>query len=164
MSGLVILLILCSTFMHAGWNLLARKQRNEEVFFNRMLFITVLIGSLPAVLDALMSGMLSGKVWAYVVGSGLCCAIYYFCLAQAYRSSDFSVVYPVARAIPVLLIGFGDVLRGRNLTAMGWIGVLLISLGCLLAPLRCFSEVNIRRYLRLPAYTEYRTEEQGTAE
>ena len=132
--------------MHAGWNLLARKQRNETVFFGRMILITVLAGFLPAVLSEIWAGSIPLKAWLCLLGSGLCCAMYYFCLAKAYGSSDFTIVYPVARAIPVLLLGFGDILRGNPVTLIGWVGMTLVACGCFLAPLRSFGQIDIRLY------------------
>jgi hypothetical protein len=51
MSPYVIALILISTVMHAGWNLLARYQRSEANFFKRMLTVVVLVGFVPGILS-----------------------------------------------------------------------------------------------------------------
>ncbi|MDY6877574.1 MAG: EamA family transporter [Chloroflexota bacterium] len=147
MYPLVITLVLCSAFMHAGWNLLARRQRSEAVFFERMLIVTALVGFVPAVLSEMQARSLTPTAWACVVGSGCCCGAYYFFLARAYASSDFTVAYPVARALPVLFVGGGDVLRGRHLTPMGWLGMSLVAFGCLLVPLHSFRDLAIRRYI-----------------
>jgi len=147
MNPLVVALVLCSTFMHAGWNLLARRQRSETAFFKRMLTAIVLIGFVPAVLSEMQARSLTPMAWACVAGSGCCCGAYYLFLARAYESSDFTVVYPVARALPVLFVGIGDVLRGKHLTPIGWLGILLVVCGCLLAPLHSFRDFAVRRYL-----------------
>jgi drug/metabolite transporter (DMT)-like permease len=60
--------------------------------------------------------------------------------------TDFTIVYPLVRALPVVLVAFGDVLRGRQLTQIGWIGILIVSAGCLLVPLRSFSDFHLRNY------------------
>ena len=44
MTSQVIWIVLVSTFMHAGWNLLARYNRSETAFYNKMLVITLLAG------------------------------------------------------------------------------------------------------------------------
>lgn len=147
MYPFVITLVLCSTFMHAGWNLLARRQRSETAFFKRMLTVTALVGFVPAVLSEMQARSLTPTAWACVVGSGCCCGAYYLFLARAYESSDFTVAYPVARALPVLFVGVGDVLRGRHLTPMGWLGMSLVACGCLFIPLHSFRDFAVRRYL-----------------
>lgn len=147
MSPFAIALVLCSTFMHAGWNLLARRQRSETIFFNRMLSMIALIGFVPAITSEVLTRSLTPKAWMCVAGSGFCCAVYFFFLARAYESSDFTVVYPVARSLPVLFVAMSDVLRGRYLTTLGWVGIVLVTCGCFLAPLQSFQDFTPRRYL-----------------
>ncbi|MCD6289798.1 MAG: EamA family transporter [Anaerolineae bacterium] len=147
MNPLAAALVLGSTFFHAGWNLLARRQRAEALFFYRLLLMVAAIGLIPAAVSEWYTRSLPPAAWLYALGSGAFCGFYYLFLAKGYAASDFTVVYPVARALPVLLVGLGDVLRGRYPTAMGWAGMLLVALGCLLAPQRSFRELSPRRYL-----------------
>jgi len=147
MNPFAAALILVSTLFHAGWNLLARRRRAEALFFYRLLLIVVVIGLVPAALSEWYVRSLPPTVWLYVLGSGVFCGFYFLFLAKGYAASDFTVVYPVARALPVLLVGLGDVLRGRYPTTMGWAGMLLVALGCLLAPQRSFRDLSPRRYL-----------------
>ena len=107
----------------------------------------VLAGFVPAALSEALTCSLTLKAWLCVAGSGLFCGLYFFCLARAYGSSDFTAVYPVARALPVFLVGIGDVLRGRYPTAIGWIGMLLVISGCFLTPLYSFRSFSLRFYL-----------------
>ena len=146
MSTLAIGLILISGCTHAGWNLLARQQRSEMVFFIRMLAIIIIVGFLPVVISESMTRSLTAKAWLCLAGSGLCGGLYLYSLATAYDSADFTIVYPAARALPVLLVGLGDVLRGRFLTLPGWLGLTLVVTGCFLTPHHSFREFSIRRY------------------
>ena len=146
MSSFALTLVFVSTFMHAGWNLLARRQRSETVFIGRMLLLIAMVGFLPAVFSELQAGSISFRAWWCLFGSGICCAIYFFCLGKAYESSDFTIVYPVARALPVLLLGFGDILRGRSVTVIGWVGMTMVACGCFLVPLQSFGQIDLRRY------------------
>lgn len=146
MSPVAIILVLASCFMHAGWNLLARKQRSEVNFIGRMLYLTFWVGLLPAFSSELLTHSLGVKAWFCVVGSGICCGIYYFSLARAYGSSDFTVVYPVVRSLPILFVAMGDVARGRWITPVGWVGIALVTVGCSLAPLHSFYDFRLRRY------------------
>jgi len=147
MNPFVIALILISTGMHAGWNLLARYRRSEADFFSRMLMVVVLMGFVPGIVSEALTHSLTSTAWVCVLGSGGFCGLYFFCLARAYASSDFTTVYPVARAMPVFLVGMGDVARGIYPTAIGWVGMVLVIGGCFLAPLTSFRDFNARAYL-----------------
>jgi drug/metabolite transporter (DMT)-like permease len=134
--------------MHAGWNLLARHERSETLFFRSMLAVVAAVGFVPAVVsEALLNDVFSPLVWVCVVGSGLFCSLYFLFLARAYESADFTIVYPVARALPVLLVAVGDLLRGRQPTAFGWLGMSLVMTGCFLAPLSSFRRFDLRSYV-----------------
>ena len=106
-----------------------------------------LVGFVPAVLSEMLTHSLTLEAWICVVGSGLSCGAYFLFLARAYGSSDFTVVYPVARSLPVLFVGIGDVLRGRHPTPIGWLGLLLVVCGGFLVPLRSFRDFAVHRYL-----------------
>ena len=147
MSLFVIVLILCSAFMHAGWNLLAHRERSETVFYHRMLLLTAVIGFVPGVVSEALTHSLTLEAWICVACSGLCSGAYFFWLSRSYESSDFTVVYPIARSLPVLIVGLGDMLRGRYVTSVGWVGMLLVVCGCILVPLRSFGDFAQQRYL-----------------
>lgn len=148
MNTFAMAMVLGSAFMHAGWNLIARRYMAEPgSFFARMLFVIVLMGLVPAAVSEILTHSLNLKAWLCVVGSGFCCGVYFFCLARAYADSDFTTVYPVTRALPVFLVGIGDVLRGRDPTEFGWLGMLLVISGCFLAPLYSFRDFHVRSYV-----------------
>lgn len=147
MNKTALLLILTSCFMHATWNLLARHRRLEAHFFWRMVLVTALVCAPPAAISEWYARSLTPTAWICLAGSGACCGVYFFALAQAYASSDFTVVYPVARALPVLLVALGDVARGRWPMPAGWLGMTLVVAGCFLVPLHSFRDFRLDRYL-----------------
>ena len=55
----------------------------------------------------------------------------------------------MARALPVLMVGFGTLLLGYSLTYNQWVGFTLITLGCLVVPLKSFKDLRPRAYLNL---------------
>ena len=83
--------------MHAGWNLLARFNHAERAFYYKMLVLTLVAGFIPAVWTEISTRSMTSVAWWCVAGSGFCAALYLFFLARAYETSDFTVVYPVAR-------------------------------------------------------------------
>ncbi len=146
MSGTAVALVLVSTVLHAGWNLLGKEAADRVGFFDRMLAIIAGIGLAPALFVHWFSPHLSPGVLACAVVSGLFCGGYYLFLMLGYASGDFSLVYPVARALPVLILGVADALRGRPPTSIGWLGMFLVTAGCVLAPQTSFREMSFRVY------------------
>jgi drug/metabolite transporter (DMT)-like permease len=149
LTPFVVAIVLSSTFMHAGWNLLARYGRSEGVFYLRLLIVTSVVGFIPAVLSELTTRSMPPLAWLCVLGSGTAAAAYLFFMARAFQSLDFSTVYPVVRALPVVLVAFADVARGRYLTPFGWVGVLLVASGCLLVPLSSIKDISLKNYLNI---------------
>lgn len=103
-------------------------------------------GFIPAVWSEIVTRSLTPTAWWCVIGSGFSAGLYLFFLARAYESSDFTIVYPVARSLPVIFVAIIDVLRGRYLTTIGWVGIILVAGGCTLVPLRTFKEFAIKKY------------------
>lgn len=138
--------------MHAGWNLLARYARSEGEFYKKMLIITLITGFLPAVISEFRTGSMTQLAWICVIGSGTSAAFYLFGLAKAFSQSDFTIVYPVARALPVLFIAFIDVLRGRYLSIFGWIGICLVVIGTILVPQHKFGDFRAKNYFNIALF------------
>lgn len=139
-------MVLVSAFIHASWNILARRSRAETHFIGRMLPILAGTGLAPALVGQYLTGTMSARVWLYVIGSGLCCGFYFISLGRAYEAADFTTVYPVARALPVLLVAVGDSLRGAVPSVAGWLGMTLVVAGCVMAPLRTRRDLRLDRY------------------
>jgi drug/metabolite transporter (DMT)-like permease len=146
LSTSVIGLVLISTFMHAGWNLLSRYHHAELRFYQKMLLICLVVGAVPAVWSEWTARSLTPLAWWCLLGSGVCAGFYLYFLARAYEAADFSVAYPVARSLPVIFVALADVLRGRSLTTPGWVGIFLVAAGCILIPQRSFSDMRLKNY------------------
>ncbi len=146
MPFLPVFLIFISCFMHAGWNLLARRQRRELVFFRHLLILCLPLAAVAIGVGLCFPHSLPPKALGCVAASGVICGFYYWFLGLAYRSSDFTVVYPVARALPVLIVAGIDLLRGHYPSSTGVIGMSLVVGGCMLAPQASYAGFSIRRY------------------
>ncbi|MAE63808.1 MAG: hypothetical protein CMJ18_06005 [Phycisphaeraceae bacterium] len=133
--------------MHAGWNLLVKHGGDESVFLRRMMIVHGVAGLLPFVVAEFLLDPLVPTAWPFFLGSGACCGVYLLGLDRGYRATDFTVVYPVARAMPVLLVAVVEIPMGRVPTDPGWIGLILVAIGCVLAPLTSFGGFHPRAYL-----------------
>lgn len=146
MGALPVTLIVVSAFMHAAWNLLARRNGGAQACIWRMLVSIVALGAVPALVSLLAYPCVSMRAMLCLLGSGASCGFYYVCLARGYESGEFTSVYPAARALPVLLVGIGDALRGHPPSRLGWLGMFLVAMGCLLVPLTSLSDFRLRHY------------------
>lgn len=152
MNSFAISIILVSTFMHALWNLLARYSKSEHLFFERMQIVLILLGIIPAIISEYIARSIPPTVWVYLSISGIFCGIYYFALANSYNVRDFTTVYPVARSLPVLLMGVVDAIRGRMPTMAGWGGMLMVAAGCILSPLISIREISLGKYINKASF------------
>ena len=146
MTWLAVILVLLSATVHASWNLLAHsRQVNGNLFF-RLHLITGLIGILPAVLAEWKGIPFSGVIWIFLVISGLFQAIYFLGLTSGYRNGNFSVVYPVGRSLPIVILALFDIMRGHPLSVSGWFGIVMVISGCILAPLESLRKITLSTY------------------
>ncbi|MEP4558244.1 drug/metabolite transporter [Cobetia amphilecti] len=82
-------------------------------------------------------GLLPDAFWGWLVATGLCQALYMGGLAWAYARGEVSVLYPIARALPVVLVPLVSMslLGSQALTTLDLVGMGLILLGALILPL-----------------------------
>jgi len=146
MSGVGLALVLASTLFHAGWNLLGRWERSEHTFFLRATALVAALGLLPAAVGWRVMAAWPARVWGYSMLSGAFSGTYFFALARAYGRGDFTVVYPMARSLPVLLVGVADTLRGHTPTTWGWVGMCLVAVACVIAPMHSLKDITSGLY------------------
>ncbi len=145
-------LVFLSALLHAGWNLIGKSnQGSGSAFFLASSCAPALILT-PFIGWYFVSA--SGVDWpsefiVFVLLSGVCQAIYLLGLANAYKQADIGVIYPIARALPVLMVGLGAYLLGQSLETHQWVGFSLLTIGCLLVPLTSFKQLSWSSYLNL---------------
>ena len=149
MPILAISLIAISALLHAGWNLICKSCHPSAAFFLISTGASVLV-SLPVTFYYLpVLSRLPYTVWIFLILTGIVQALYYTSLGNAYRLSEISIAYPLAKSIPVLLIPVITITLGLG-TKLGTgalIGMLLVSVGCMILPLPSFRQLSLRNYL-----------------
>ena len=111
MDSLAIILVLSAAFVHALWNLLAKRAGGGVVFI--WLFAT-----LSAVIYAPVSGYI---LWntrprigviglSFIFVSALLHLLYFYILQRGYSKGDLSLVYPLARGTGPMLSAFAAIL------------------------------------------------------
>lgn len=122
----VFVLVLLAALCHATWNAFVKVDGDRLVFMAVMLATSggAALGATPFLpLPALES-------WPYIALSILLHQGYTVFLLLAYRSGDFSHVYPLARGSAPLIVAFLSLtLLGEHLTRDALLAVLLIGAG-----------------------------------
>lgn len=129
--GLVIL----AAFIHATWNLLAKRAAHVGVAFVFAYNLFAFVVYAPWVIWIIArDGMeWSGPIAIFLLLSAVIHLAYSLCLQRGYQVADLSVVYPVARGTGPMLASIGAfTLLGEKVTAHGLSGLLLVVIGILL--------------------------------
>src|SRR3990170_3508539 len=113
MTGTALALVLAAAVLHSVWNALAKRARDQVAFlWFAQTLSTVLLA--PFWLGMLVVDGFPSSALPFVIATIVLHALYFFSLGNAYRSGEFSLVYPIARGLGVALVVVGIV--GLHLT------------------------------------------------
>lgn len=148
MTITAIVLVLISTFMHAGWNFFGKKTSPTLGFF----FLTMMAGAVffsPFVFwqwDLIRA--FNREIVILLFATGFFQALYLWGLAEAYRAGDMSIAYPIARSSPLIIVAISSTLLGQQSTisSQAVIGIMMIVVGCLFIPLLSFRDFKLSNY------------------
>lgn len=111
--------------MHTTWNLLLKRAGERQIFLWWALVFVAVVFSPVVILQPLPA-----SAWPYVISSALAEVAYFAALTYAYRLSDFSLVYPIARGTAPFFLFFWTVLfLGEQPKLLGMAGLSLIVIG-----------------------------------
>ena len=129
MSGLALGLVLLSAVIHAGWNLLAKRGLNQEVFI-WLAQVAISIVLLPLGLFLLLRYPIDATGWFFVAGTVLLHVFYFFFLGRGYARADLSVVYPIARGMgPAVVPILGVLVLGETVSPPAVAGIVTVVVG-----------------------------------
>jgi drug/metabolite transporter (DMT)-like permease len=148
-TPLAIALVSFAAFLHAFWNLLSKRTNPSAAFFLIASLAGAAVLAPYVLLHAPVLALIPAPVWLLLIATGMFEAWYYSALAGAYRHGDMSVAYPLARALPVLMITGISILLGigKPISAAGLLGIAAVAAGCLIVPLRSLRDIRLRNYL-----------------
>ncbi|MDE5177013.1 EamA family transporter [Vibrio fluvialis] len=152
MDVLAIGLVVFSAVLHAGWNILGKSHAGSGVAFTMAASLSACLLLTPYLIWYLVTvgwATLPMAFWGLLIISGLAQMVYLVGLIVAYKHADVGVIYPIARALPVMMVGALSMLLGHTLTQFQWLGFVLITLGCMLVPLTGFRQFTTRSYLNV---------------
>lgn len=160
MSYTALTLIVLAAFIHATWNLLAKRAAQAGPAFVFAYTIISAVAYLPwmiwLILDAAVTWSL--PVIACIILSGALHLAYSLFLQRGYQVADLSVVYPIARGTGPMLSTIGAFLiLGEEPTSYGVAGLIAIVTGIIListqGDLTKFRQPAARRGVRWGAIT-----------
>lgn len=132
MTLATLLLVILASFIHASWNLLAKRAASVGPIFVFAYNLIACVAYAPWVLYLLAHGTI---VWTvegvgFVLLSGIIHLAYSLSLQRGYQLADLSVVYPVARGTGPMLSTIGAILiLGEMPTGLGLAGLALVVVG-----------------------------------
>lgn len=144
MSVYVLLLVLTAAVLHASWNMLSKRARGKAPFI-WLIYIANTILYLPVLLYRLSHGdtIFSLPVLWFSLSSAVLHIAYYLILQKGYRSSDLSVVYPLARGSGPVFSSIAAILvLHEHLKFTATIGLFLIIIGVLVITGLSFKKEN----------------------
>jgi drug/metabolite transporter (DMT)-like permease len=132
MPLLSLALVVLAAFVHATWNLLAKRAAKAGPAFVFASNVVACVAYLPWVVWILVSRELT---WSLPVAvclliSAIIHLAYSLCLQRGYQLADLSVVYPVARGTGPMLSSIGAfILLGEAPSVQGVLGLLAVVVG-----------------------------------
>ena len=108
MTPTSLILVVVAALMHALWNAMAKRGRDKFLFLWCSASIAAIF-FLPAIVLDGIRGALPGEGWVYAILSIVIHVVYFYALGRAYKTSDYSLTYPLARGV-----GYRSGSRGRG--------------------------------------------------
>jgi len=131
MSLLVASAVLASALLHAAWNaaLKGRAGSSSQLAKAVGLSATWTVLGLPL---AVLVGPPPRDAWPYLAATVPTHVVYFALLVAAYRRGDLSLVYPLIRGLPPLLVlGLAAAFVGEQLPRHAVAGIALVTVGIL---------------------------------
>lgn len=128
-TATVVTLLLVAALAHASWNAMLKGRRGEPLAASAGLCLTWVVGGLPF---AAFVEPPAPAAYPFLAASVGLHVVYFALLVAAYRHGDLSVVYPIARGIPPLLVAVGGwVVAGEGASWVSGLGIGLVTVGVL---------------------------------
>ncbi len=145
------LLVLLSAVLHSAWNFASKKEGESAtpaLFAWANVLAVIFLLPVAFFFWPILRSLPPSVAWLLVL-TGFFEMVYFAALAPAYRGGDLSLVYPLVRSLPVLLVAAvaAFIPTQERLSLLSLCGMLLVVAGCFLLPLARISEWHPSRYL-----------------
>src|SRR5437868_7837049 len=131
MTGSALALVLAAAVLHAGWNALAKRGRDPLAFLALCSCVAAPV-LLPLAAPLLWRDGVPARAVPFVLATIALHVLYFYSLGRAYSTGAYSIVYPIARGLGVVLVPVGAfVLLDERLSPLGIVGVAFVVAGVL---------------------------------
>ncbi|MEO1996034.1 MAG: DMT family transporter [Planctomycetaceae bacterium] len=148
MGSLALTLVIISAFIHATWNLMAKRAAGGWMFV--WLFTgcsSLLLVPIAVTYTVIVQPDLDLRDVSFIVGTAVIHLLYFLLLQRAYALGDLSLIYPLARGSGPTLATVGAVLLlGEQPSPLTWLGLVLVVGGVVVLALPAvgFDKQNLR--------------------
>ena len=127
-----VILVLLSALAHSTWNFLVKRSKYPVFSSIALSFFSLALNIAISFFFGVVESI-DSNVWPYLISTFVIHATYFVLLGKAYRDSDLSSAYPIARGIglagiPILASIFTDDI----ISILGLLGILFIFFGVML--------------------------------
>lgn len=149
MTPLAFFLIVISAGFHASWNLMAKRSSMCIAFYMVLGVFSTLVWQHVWFWTPVKLTALPLSFWLCMSGVMLSEVLYCWWLARTYRTMEISTAYPMMRSLPLIIIPIITALTGwgKPLSFCAVSGLLIVFAGCMLMPLKNFSDFRLKNYL-----------------
>ena len=134
MPASALALVILAGFIHACWNIVAKKA-GGDVRFSFFTSVVMMVFWAPVGLWLAWQQVPAWgwTEWGLIFASALAHTLYFIVLLRGYRKADLTVVYPLARGSgPLLSSMVAIVLLGEQISALGMTGIAAVVVGVFL--------------------------------
>lgn len=122
------LVVLITAVFHAIWNGMVKSSGDKLMSLTMIRMVGLVFG----VTVVLTQPLIELHVLPYVITASLIHFGYFYCLINAYKFGDFSLVYPISRGVaPLIVLGVGIFIVQEQISYWQSVGTLLICVGVL---------------------------------
>lgn len=125
MEAVPLLIVLLSAAGHAMWNFYA-KQSAHKLAFIWGLYALGGVFYLPLYLAQGLGARLGPAAWACIFASAAAKAVYIIFLAEALRTCDLSLAYPLSRIAPAIVPFWAMAFLGESISLLGGLGIAMV--------------------------------------
>ncbi len=124
-----ILLVLLSAVMHAFRSFFNKKALDKQAFVWWYEVLGILFFTPLFLFTLLHEGTNTHISIPFIFLSGFVHFIYWYFLAKALEKGDLSLIYPIMRSSPALVLIFSITILGEDVSVLGFAGILLVAIG-----------------------------------
>jgi len=149
MEIISLVLVIASAFIHAFWNMLAKKGLDTLSFLWWSLVFGFVIYTVFLFALGYNHVPIPPRGFIFILFSGIFHSIYFTSLGIAYDRGDLSLVYPIARSAPIFVLMWAIWFLGEKLSLPGMLGILIVVFGAYIIGFPTFSATHFVRPIRL---------------